>query len=80
MRDMYHSRCEHALLAVTLCFSLFLSLFCCFTDPPFAQGTSVDQDNRFGNKQKLLLKKVVFPAELDKKVGDVFSWFLGLMF
>ena len=35
----------------------------------FLQGTSVEQDARFANKQKKLLQSMKFPAEFDAKVA-----------
>jgi hypothetical protein len=32
------------------------------------QGTSIDQDARFGDKQKKLIASMKFPPEFDKKV------------
>ena len=38
------------------------------TVPISPQGTSAEQDNRFSNKQKKLLKQLKFAECLDKKV------------
>jgi hypothetical protein len=32
------------------------------------RGVSAEQDNRFGNKEKQLLKKMTFPKEFSEKV------------
>lgn len=37
-------------------------------DAGFFKGTSADQDSRFSNKEKKLLKTMSFPPEFDKKV------------
>ncbi|KAL1929361.1 hypothetical protein VTP01DRAFT_1499 [Rhizomucor pusillus] len=37
-------------------------------DAGFFKGTSADQDSRFSNKQKKLLKSMKFPPEFDEKV------------
>ncbi|KAI8350935.1 SR-rich pre-mRNA splicing activator [Choanephora cucurbitarum] len=37
-------------------------------DAGFFKGTSADQDSRFSNKEKKLLKTMSFPAEFDQKV------------
>lgn len=34
----------------------------------FCQGTSTDQDNRFADKKKKLMKTMKFPDNVDKKV------------
>lgn len=38
------------------------------------QGTSAEQDNRFSNKQKKLLKQLKFAECLEKKVSGVGEW------
>merc|ERR1711962_333289 len=38
-------------------------------DAGFFRGTSYDQDNRFANKQKKLMKNMKFAPILDKKVS-----------
>lgn len=37
-------------------------------DSGFFKGTSADQDRRFTDKEKKLLKSLKFPPEFDKKV------------
>ncbi|KAI8642697.1 serine/arginine repetitive matrix 1 [Parasitella parasitica] len=37
-------------------------------DAGFFKGTSADQDSRFSNKEKKLLKTMTFPSEFDQKV------------
>lgn len=45
----------------------------CVRNPPFlaknVQGTSAEQDVRFGNKEKKLLRTLTFPRLYSKKVG-----------
>lgn len=55
-----------------MCFSVYdapsqQSVDCVFFS---LQGTSAEQDNRFSNKQKKLLKQLKFAECLDKKVQD----------
>lgn len=38
------------------------------------QGTSAEQDNRFSNKQKKLLKQLKFAECLEKKVSGMGEW------
>ena len=38
------------------------------TDAGFFRGTSSDQDNRFSDKEKKLLKQMKFEESLNKKV------------
>lgn len=59
----------------TLHFSFFLLLFRVFSasklqDIPLLQGTSAEQDNRFLDKQKKLLKSMRFDDVLNKKVSQ----------
>lgn len=42
------------------------------------QGTSAEQDNRFSNKQKKLLKQLKFAECLEKKVSGMGEWGLKL--
>ena len=37
-------------------------------DAGFFKGTSAEQDSRFANKQKKLLKQMKFPENIDAKV------------
>jgi hypothetical protein len=39
-------------------------------DAGFFKGTSAEQDSRFANKQKKLLKQMKFPENIDVKVSD----------
>lgn len=39
----------------------------------FMQGTTADQDTRFADKKKKLIKQMKFEDITEKKVGDVFS-------
>lgn len=49
---------------------MYLPLFTSDTgaDCAIQQGTSADQDSRFSNKEKKLLKSMSFPPEFDQKV------------
>ncbi|CAF3468836.1 unnamed protein product, partial [Rotaria sp. Silwood2] len=38
------------------------------TDAGFFKGTSAEQDSRFANKQKKLLKQMKFPDNIDVKI------------
>ncbi len=38
-------------------------------DAGFFKGTSAEQDSRFANKQKKLLKQMKFPENIDVKVN-----------
>lgn len=37
----------------------------------YFQGTSAEQDSRFANKQKKLLKQMKFPENIDVKVENL---------
>lgn len=39
-------------------------------DAGYFKGTSAEQDSRFANKQKKLLKQMKFPDNIDVKVSD----------
>ena len=39
-------------------------------DAGFFKGTSAEQDSRFANKQKKLLKQMKFPENIDVKVKE----------
>lgn len=39
-------------------------------DAGYFKGTSAEQDSRFANKQKKLLKQMKFPDNIDVKVND----------
>jgi serine/arginine repetitive matrix protein 1 len=39
-------------------------------DAGFFKGTSAEQDSRFANKQKKLLKQMKFPDNIDVKVNE----------
>ena len=39
-------------------------------DAGFFKGTSAEQDSRFANKQKKLLKQMKFPDNIDVKVSS----------
>jgi serine/arginine repetitive matrix protein 1 len=39
-------------------------------DAGFFKGTSAEQDSRFANKQKKLLKQMKFPDNIDVKVKE----------
>jgi hypothetical protein len=47
-------------------------------DAGFFKGTSAEQDSRFANKQKKLLKQMKFPDNIDVKVKDLIL-FLNLI-
>ena len=40
-------------------------------DAGFFKGTSAEQDSRFANKQKKLLKQMKFPENIDVKVNYI---------
>jgi serine/arginine repetitive matrix protein 1 len=42
------------------------------------QGTSAEQDSRFANKQKKLLKQMKFPDNIDVKVIKTKYFFIDL--
>lgn len=42
-------------------------------DAGFFKGTSAEQDSRFANKQKKLLKQMKFPDNIDVKVRIKFT-------
>lgn len=46
-------------------------------DAGFFRGTSADQDGRFTDKEKKLLKTMKFEDALDKKVVIEHSWIGG---
>jgi hypothetical protein len=50
------------------CFSSRLFIELIMADAGFFKGTSAEQDSRFANKQKKLLKQMKFPANIDVKV------------
>jgi hypothetical protein len=54
-------------------------------DAGFFKGTSAEQDSRFANKQKKLLKQMKFPDNIDVKVKEKiffsvrFNLFIGFL-
>ncbi len=53
---------------------LFVDGFVCVCVFVCEQGTSADQDTRFSNKNKMLLKSQKFAPELDVLVRFVCPW------
>jgi hypothetical protein len=49
-------------------------------DAGFFKGTSAEQDSRFANKQKKLLKQMKFPDNIDVKVKEKISFFISTIF
>ena len=50
----------------------FACSFECFLHLCIVQGTSSDQDNRFSDKSKRLMKTMKFPDAISKKVVHVY--------
>jgi hypothetical protein len=49
-------------------------------DAGFFKGTSAEQDSRFANKQKKLLKQMKFPDNIDVKVTTNIRFFILIIF
>lgn len=51
-------------------FRLFEKFYSIMADAGYFKGTSAEQDSRFANKQKKLLKQMKFPDNIDIKVNS----------
>jgi hypothetical protein len=50
-------------------------------DAGFFKGTSAEQDSRFANKQKKLLKQMKFPDNIDVKVKEeIFVFYVNYIY
>ncbi len=73
-RDERERERERLGLELTILIVLFVDGFVCVCVFVCEQGTSADQDTRFSNKMKKLLKSQKFAPELDVLVRFVCPW------